>query len=134
MMHALDAAAAKLVGAPFRHQGRDPRYGIDCLGVLVHAIGGDALEHDRSDYTTSPDASAVVAYLRERFDRVGGSIDDAPAGSILVFTFGSRRIPRHFAVRSATGMIHAERGVGVIDEPITDQWRDRFSEAYAWQQ
>lgn len=34
------AAAEALVGAPFRLGGRDPAGGIDCIGLVAHALGG----------------------------------------------------------------------------------------------
>lgn len=35
---ALAIAARDLVGAPYRHNGRDPATGLDCLGVLGAAL------------------------------------------------------------------------------------------------
>ncbi len=34
----LAAAAEALVGTPFRLHGRDPATGLDCIGVLAHAL------------------------------------------------------------------------------------------------
>lgn len=31
-------AAAALEGTPFRLHGRDPRFGLDCVGVVLHAL------------------------------------------------------------------------------------------------
>lgn len=36
----LAAAAEETVGAPFRLHGRDPRTGLDCVGVLQVALAG----------------------------------------------------------------------------------------------
>lgn len=36
--HALALAAADLVGVPFRLHGRDPRHGLDCIGLLGAAL------------------------------------------------------------------------------------------------
>lgn len=36
----LAAAALGLVGVPFRMHGRDPRTGLDCVGVAVAALAG----------------------------------------------------------------------------------------------
>lgn len=41
---AFAAAAAALVGAPFRLGGRDPSTGLDCVGVVACALGAAAPE------------------------------------------------------------------------------------------
>jgi len=38
---AVAAAAAALIGARFRLQGRDPRTGLDCVGVILAALAAN---------------------------------------------------------------------------------------------
>ena len=40
----LGAAALRLVGAPFRLHGRDPDFGIDCVGLVATAMRDAGLE------------------------------------------------------------------------------------------
>jgi len=132
MTDAIASAALEMVGTPFGHQGREPGKRLDCLGLLVHALGDDARAYDRSDYVRRPDARRAIEVLEARATRLRCSIDDAPVGSVIVFCFGLRKIPRHFAIRTQTGMVHAEAGVGTVDEPISHRWRRRYWGAFAW--
>lgn len=134
MSETIADAALAMVGTPFGHQGRDPGHRLDCLGLLVHAIGPEAVEHDRTDYVRRPDAERVVDVLAVKADELRCSIDDAPVGSILVFRFGARGIARHFAIKTRGGMVHSEAGVGAVEHPISDRWRSRFWRAFAWRQ
>lgn len=36
--HRLARAASRLIGTPFRLHGRDPRHGIDCVGLVVWCL------------------------------------------------------------------------------------------------
>jgi cell wall-associated NlpC family hydrolase len=41
------AAARQCLGTPFRHQGRLPRFGLDCAGVAIHVARQIGVGHDR---------------------------------------------------------------------------------------
>jgi cell wall-associated NlpC family hydrolase len=36
--HTIAKAAARLIGAPFRLNGRDPDFGLDCVGLVQYAL------------------------------------------------------------------------------------------------
>lgn len=130
MSEQIAARALGFVGTPFRHQGRLPGVGLDCLGVVVFACG--ASTHDRREYGRLPDARALRAALDERFERLGAaSLQEAPIGAILAFHFAKRRALRHLGVRVADGFVHADE-FRVRVEPIAEPWLSRFEGAYRW--
>lgn len=123
--------ALECVGTRFRHQGRLPGVGLDCLGLVVHAVSGEA--HDQRNYPAVPDSVALQSALDRLFDRLDVEwIEDAPAGSVLAFAFGSHRRVRHLAVRTDVGMVHAVRPTGVVETPLVEPWISRFYGAYRW--
>lgn len=123
--------AIACVGTRFRHQGRVPGVGLDCLGLVVHSVHGE--QHDRRDYPHVPDTVALQAALDALFDRLDvNSAEDAPAGAVLAFAFGSHRRVRHLGIRTDVGMVHAIRPTGVVETPIVEPWTSRFAGAYRW--
>lgn len=130
MSEQIAARALGFVGTPFRHQGRLPGVGLDCLGVVVFACG--ACSDDRRDYGRLPDARALRAALDERFERLAVTrLEDAPIGSVIAFHFSRRRALRHLGVRVADGFVHADE-FRVRVEPIAEPWLSRFEGAYRW--
>jgi len=129
--------ARLMLGTPFRHQGRQPGVGIDCLGLVVCSIGGRARELDETDYAGVPDSIRLQVALDRHFKLLdAGSIHDAPAGAILSFAvYGDpHRGARHLGIKSDRGMIHARHGArnAVVEVPISDAWSDLFLKAYEW--
>ena len=129
--------ARDVLGTPFQHQGRQPRVGLDCLGLVVHSIGQEAEAVDQRDYASVPDSIRLEAALSRYFDRVDvDDPSDAPDGSVLAFcVFGDpRRSVRHLGIKSDRGMIHARHGArnAVVEIAIGSAWRDLFLGAYQW--
>lgn len=52
-----DEAARLFLGVPFRHQGRNPEIGIDCIGLIVNwgkVLGLPFVDFDFTDYGREP--------------------------------------------------------------------------------
>ena len=129
--------ARSALGTPFRHQGRQPHVGLDCLGLVVHALGRGAQAVDQKDYARVPDSIRLAAALHRYFDELDvADPNDAPAGSVLAFcVFGDpRRSVRHLGIKSDRGMIHARHGArnSVVEIEIRPAWQDLFVGAYQW--
>ena len=129
--------ARSALGTPFRHQGRQPHVGLDCLGLVVHALGRGAQAVDQTDYARVPDSIRLAAALDRYFDHL--DTDDpntVPAGAVLAFcVFGDpRRSVRHLGIKSDRGMIHARHGArnAVVEIEIRPAWQDLFVGAYQW--
>ena len=105
-----EVRARALIGVRFRAQGRDPRFGLDCVGLAgaalnIEAPGGYALRSD--DLATLERALVSAGLHRAR---------DAAAGDLLVLRPGPGQL--HLAIRTGAGIIHADaRARRVVERP-----------------
>lgn len=125
--------ALECLGTPFRHQGRTPGIGLDCLGLIVHAVCGSA--HDVRTYHRLPDSPALASALADLFVDLGvDHIEDAPTGAVLSFATGSRRRIRHLGIRTDAGLVHADPRLGVVELSLCEPMISQFNAAhlYRW--
>ena len=110
--------ARSLIGTRFRAQGRDPNFGLDCIGLamIAYGIGEDQV---RCDYRLSGDHRCeLTAGLAGGFRRVARS--STRAGDLMLLEVALRRV--HLAVRTATGFVHADVRRGVVETPGEPEW------------
>lgn len=110
--------ARSLIGTRFRAQGRDPRFGLDCLGLVMIAFGIGA-DNVRPDYRLSGDhRRELMAGLAGAFRRVGRKA--ARAGDLMLVEVAVRQL--HLAVRTESGFVHADARRGVVETPGEPEW------------
>lgn len=116
------AAARGCVGARFRVHGRDPAWGLDCVGVAAIAFGR-AVAGDyppRGGRIERIDAQARAAGLAK-------SMAACP-GDLVVIDEGAGQL--HLAVLTQRGFVHAHAGLRrVVETPgrpanILAAWRE----------
>lgn len=121
------ARARALIGVRFRPQGRDPKHGLDCIGVAMMAMRVPK-EQVRRDYclrSSDPDE------VNGEFDQ-SGFIRIAPAavrdGDVLLV----RPLPSalHVVILTDTGYLHADMRLrkvvevpGEVPWPVLSAWR-----------
>lgn len=126
-------AARALVGAPFRHQGRDPA-GIDCVGVVI-AVGralGVGLDWPEMPYQRFPPEDYVRMVLERYLVPLRG---EPEAGDVALIRW--RRTANHLAIVSdgadPFGLIHAYYVTGrVVEHRADTHWRDRIVSLYGF--
>lgn len=123
------AAAQSYVGTPFHHQGRLPRIGLDCIGLVICAIkaADSALEiHDHNHYLRRPAGTELIDSIEAHGGIRINSIESALRGDLLIFRFESR--PQHVGIYLGEGkIIHAYQPAGkVIEITMNDSWKSRF--------
>lgn len=142
-MSIVDAARAML-GTRWKHQGRAPGAGLDCIGLvgmaaLACGVPGAREWYDEQElhrYAPSPDPKMLVAGCDRFMDRI--PFAQATIGDVLVMAF--YRDPQHFALISRTDpmyLIHAytavrkvvENGLNVAGARIIRAYRFRDIEA-----
>lgn len=131
----LDIAARKYIGVPFRHQGRNPDIGIDCVGFLVVSAIACGLHnlvaHDFTGYARNPAHGALESRLRAAF---GSPISSSPIpGDVVSISYHGQT--RHVAIvgerNGRLTLIHTASNVGrVVEHGLTDQWRSRITGIY----
>lgn len=124
MTHPLVTEARKLLGKPFRHHGRGPRY-FDCAGLCIAAYkaatGSDII--DVKYYGREPHRNG----LQEAIERNAGKPVAGPPqpGDVLLIRFN--RAPHHMGIVGETpygalSLIHAHGESGRVVEHRLDEW------------
>jgi NlpC/P60 family putative phage cell wall peptidase len=122
------ALARECLGTPFRHQGRLPGVGMDCVGIVIYvwnAIGLPAYE--KADYGRNPNPSRMGSEIGKMLKRI--SIHQAGPGDIVYMAWG--KFPQHLAILTEIGIIHSYQTAGkVVEHPLDAFWRARIHSAY----
>jgi cell wall-associated NlpC family hydrolase len=119
---AVAEAGRALVGVRFRPQGRDPAFGLDCVGFAAAALEGAGIRVPvpPSYAQRGGDRAGVAAQV----DAVGlCRIDPASAaeGDLLLMETGPAQY--HLAVRTHAGFVHADAGLRrVVEVPGLPRW------------
>ena len=125
------AAARACIGTPFAHQGRLVGVGMDCAGVVIHAVRSIGIEAiDVLGYGRTPNKNQLAAALdaQPALERVW-NIADRKAGDILLMRFLGE--PQHVAICTGDGAIHAYEAVGACCEHrICSKWANRIVRVY----
>jgi len=119
-------AANAMVGVPFKHQGRNPKAGVDCAGLVLCAVWSAGCElPDCIGYGPQPKADVLLAELQQRARCI--HLDDAEPGDILLFEY-RKDMPMHFAVLLANNyIVHAHGQTGrVIRQRLTSARSERL--------
>jgi len=123
--------ARTCVGRPFRHQGRRPGSGLDCVGLIVHVAKALGLSgFDVMDYKRIPGRKAI-----SRYAGAAGFEEQSKAammpGDVLILRFG--RYIEHSAIVSDRGIIHACETYGkVVEHALDEEWRSRIISVYSF--
>lgn len=110
--------ARRLLGTRFRAQGRDPRTGLDCLGlaIIAHEIDSRTV---RRDYRLRGDhRRELMTGLASEFRRVPPSRQRA--GDLILIRVADDQC--HLAIRTPEGFVHADVRRGVVETPGAPPW------------
>lgn len=125
---AIQAAGRRYVGTPFRHQGRMPGHGLDCVGVIV-CIGRELglFQYDVSGYARQP---ASWSSLGRHVEAAGFvRVDVARAGDVYLMAIVDR--PQHVALATDRGLLHAWlQARRVVEHGLDALWQSRIVATY----
>ncbi|RIA37876.1 hypothetical protein DFR49_3765 [Hephaestia caeni] len=120
------AAALALVGVRFRPHGRDPRFGLDCVGLAGYALRAGGYRGPVPDdyglrHGDAARARAIIDAL-DVIDGIGGP------GEMLLCVSAPGQL--HLAISIPGGLVHADallRRVvarpGTAPWPVLGRWR-----------
>lgn len=120
------AAALAVTGTRFRLHGRRPSDGLDCVGLVAHALaqGGWRGEVPTGYALRAGDAARVTALLDAALVRGDG----CRPGDVLLVAPGPAQL--HLAIRTTRGVVHADAGLarvverpGALPWPMIGAWR-----------
>ncbi len=124
------AAAREYLGTPFRHQGRLLGVGVDCAGVVVHAVRSCGIDvDDVVGYGPTPNKGLLEQTLESHSALINVNKTEIASGDILLMSFA--REPQHLAIFTGDGIVHAYEAAGKCCEHGLDHaWRSRIVQAY----
>lgn len=126
---AVIAHARACLGTRFRHQGRLPGVGLDCVGLIVHVVRAMGIgDYDYIHYGRLPYGGTLEHHLGKAGLTV---IDQAQAlpGDVLLFKFDAA--PQHVAIMTGHGMIHAYLlARRVVEHRLDQHWASRLCGAF----
>ncbi len=133
MLHEKIASAALgCRGTPFHHQGRVRGMGLDCIGVVVHALKAAGIEvNDATDYSRSPENGRLEQSL---IDHGFEKADAIQAGDVLLFRFNQQ--PQHVGVAvSDARFVHAfAPAARVVETGLGEIWQRRLVAIYRYKE
>jgi hypothetical protein len=122
-------AARGCLGVRFRPQGRDPAYGLDCVGLA--AVAFRAAGHEARvprGYPLRGGEAAAFARLIGASGLRPVPVEEAGEGDLLLLLAGPAQC--HLAVQTNSGFVHADAGLRRVIEtpgrpvwPILGAWR-----------
>jgi cell wall-associated NlpC family hydrolase len=132
---AIEAIRA-LVGVRFRHQGRNPATGLDCVGLgLQYAKALGLPLRDRKAYSRDPDGKlrdSICHVMGQPFAEGRGSGAHLQEGDAVMMAWPSG-VPRHVGMISERAgvlyFIHADSSPTVkrvVEHRLSDDWRARI--------
>lgn len=108
-----------LVGVQFRPQGRDPIFGLDCIGLILCAFAIPAAGARRDYRLAGNDTAALDRGLRSFFDRL--SAEDRNAGDVILCNVRPGQC--HLAVECGGSFVHADARLRrVVETPGAPPW------------
>ena len=128
------AAARLWLGTPYVHQASLLGAGCDCLGlargVWRELLGAEPVTPP--PYTRDwgeAGGTEVLAEAARRF-MIEIPLTEAGPGALILFRMARNAPAKHCGIRSATGLIHAYEGAGVIEEPLSPIWARKAAFAF----
>lgn len=121
--------ARKALDVRFRHQGRSPVEGLDCIGLVIWTMRELGLsDYDYGHYAAIPaDAAPMTAELERLMERI--PLEQAKEGDVLRFNMAG--VPLHVGIKTDIGVIHALSTRGkVVEHRLDEKWGRRVIEAW----
>ncbi|MEG3126088.1 peptidoglycan endopeptidase [Sphingomonas sp. GB1N7] len=114
------AAAQGAVGAKFRLHGRDPAFGLDCVGLAGLAMRAAGCDGDLpGGYALRGGVAADFVALIHRDMLV--RVDVPVPGDLMLFAVGPAQF--HLAIKSVGGFVHADAMLRrVVERPDPAPW------------
>ena len=129
-------AARGWIGTPYEHQARTRSAGTECLGFLrgisreLYGFEPEAPPAYTPDWSQTTGEEAMLAAAARNLRPILES--DAREGDVVVMRMRPRSVAKHIGVlaQSSLGhatLIHAYSGHGVVESPLTPDWRARIA-------
>ncbi|MBS97080.1 MAG: hypothetical protein CMI01_00165 [Oceanospirillaceae bacterium] len=111
-------AARSFKGTPYKHQGRTPGAGLDCIGLVMAAHQTAGIEFDLpTDYSRVPRPALLLKHLGRYCHTV--PVQEMAAGDILLLKL--RHYPQHLALYvGENSIVHSYQAARKVIEQELD--------------
>lgn len=130
--------ARELLGVPWRHKGRNPVRGIDCIGLIVFAVAAGGIQmRDRTNYGREPWKDGLRGDIEAHFGAPVTAQAWRPGSvALLNWTVGDEQ-PAHVGIlgngTADVSLIHCFNSNGImqtVEHDIDDRWRKLIVDVY----
>lgn len=121
------AEARSMIGTPWRHQGRVPGSGLDCIGLVICVLQRLGVQvDDRSNYGRAPIPHEFIAAIRAHVPEK--SISDRLPGDLLLLA--PRKVLQHAVILASVDTIIHARNDAYVEEVSISGWIERFRHCF----
>ena len=125
--HPLAAAAAALIGTPYRPGSEHPAAGVDCGGFVHAALRGAGLTPPSLPAVRpTRDRESIIALL----EQLAAPVTERAPGDIALFVLGSAGICHLGICADGDTLLHVHRRIGVCRESFDAGWQRRLQGLY----
>lgn len=111
--------ARALVGSPFRPQGREPRTGLDCVGLVLSAFGISPDSVRRNYRLRGGHRAEIEAGLMRHFRKVARNT--SRPGDVLLCAVSNDQL--HLAISCGESFVHANARLRrIVETPGLPPW------------
>jgi cell wall-associated NlpC family hydrolase len=123
--------ARSYIGTPFHHQGRVPKVGLDCAGLVICCLKElNTPIDDVSGYARVPSSNTFTNHINKFYYEIDR--EEIQEGDLVTFVF--RTEPQHIAIISniePVRIIHAHSAAhGVVEVDLDDIWQSKVYKYY----
>lgn len=128
------------IGTPYLHQASVQGAGCDCLGLVrgvwraLYGSEPEVIPRYSADWD-EPQGEEVLFVAATRHLRRCTAADWRP-GQVLLFRMRDGAVAKHLGIQAEVGaaptFIHAYRGHGVVESPLSDPWQRRIAARFAF--
>ena len=128
--------ARSAIGARWIHQGRCPKAGLDCLGLLIY-VGNQIGYFNNFNYTgykREPDGVVLIEEMRKYMTEI--HLTELRKGDIAAIKFPWSPLPRHVGIigeyKGEQTIIHSlrDKTLGKVVEQPFRRWKSHTSHAF----
>lgn len=125
------AAARRMVGVKWRHQGRSA-WAVDCVGLIVRVLTDCGFDiADRKNYGRYPWRDGLREAAVSHF---GEPVPDMRPGDVVLMQWPNHPQPGHVGIivdgEHGLNIVHSYGVVGVVEHRIDDIWSARIKEVF----
>jgi NlpC/P60 family putative phage cell wall peptidase len=117
------AEARTWIGTPYHHQARVKGVGVDCVGLVICALGLDEAALRLPAYSRQGSGTLLRSLLERHCDEI--QIAEARPGSLYGMRFKHTGPEHHLAIVTDRGILHAWEGAtSVYEHAVQRHWRE----------